>query len=202
MTRPMSDPREEKRELREIGHARRRSQPDKDRLSEEVCRKAMSLPEYVDARTVMCYVDIRDEVRTRPLLRAALDAGKRAVIPYCVAGDRLELFRMESLDELAVGTFGILEPADAWRDRDDRRVEAAELDLILLPGVAFDRRGGRIGHGKGYYDRLLERVRTDAATVALAFECQIFDEIPMQAHDVYMDMVITETAVYRRTDVA
>ena len=201
MTRPTSDPREEKRQLRELGHARRHSQPDKDRLSEEICRKAMSLPGYVDAQTVLCYVDIRDEVRTRPLLKAALDAGKRVVIPYCVAGDRLELFRMESFDELAAGTFGILEPADAWRDREDRRVEAAELDLIVVPGVAFDRRGGRIGHGKGYFDRLLERVRADAAMVAPAFECQIFDEIPMQSHDVYMDMVITETAVYRRSDV-
>ncbi|MEE8450645.1 MAG: 5-formyltetrahydrofolate cyclo-ligase [Thermoguttaceae bacterium] len=196
MTQPTSDPREGKRQIRAIGHARRRSQPDKDRLSGEICHKVLSLPEYVDARTVMCYVDVRDEVRTRPLLSAALNAGKRVVIPYCVAGDRLELFRMESLDELAVGTFGILEPTDAWRDREDRRVDPLELDLIVVPGVAFDRRGGRVGHGRGYYDRLLQQARPDTTLVALAFECQLVEEVPMQPHDVSMDMVVTETAIH------
>jgi len=196
MTRPTSDPREEKRQLRELGHARRHSQPDKDGLSEQICHKVMSLPEYVDALTVMCYVDIRDEVRTRPLLSAACDAGKRVVIPYCVAGERLELFRMESFDELAVRTFGILEPADAWRDREDRRVDPIDLDLIVVPGVAFDRRGGRVGHGKGYYDRLLEQARPDTTLVALAFDCQLVEQVPMQPHDAHMHMVVTETAVH------
>ncbi|HYW81319.1 MAG TPA: 5-formyltetrahydrofolate cyclo-ligase, partial [Thermoguttaceae bacterium] len=161
MTQSTNDPREEKRQLRAMGHARRRRQPDKDRLSEEICRRVMSLPEYVDAHTVMCYVDIRDEVRTRSLLAAALNAGKRTVIPYCVADGQLELFRMESFDELSVCTFGILEPTGAWRDRADRRVEPIELDLIVVPGVAFDGQGGRVGHGKGYYDRLLEQARPD-----------------------------------------
>jgi 5-formyltetrahydrofolate cyclo-ligase len=193
----MTDSVEEKRAIRELGHARRRGQADKDRLSEVICCKVMALPEYVDARTVMCYVDIRDEVRTRSLLRAALDAGKRVVIPYCVAGDQLELFRMESFDELAVHAFGILEPADVWRDRSDRRVAPAELDLIVVPGVAFDRRGGRVGHGKGYYDRLLEQTRPDTMLVALAFDCQLVQQVPMQSHDASMHMVVTEKTTYR-----
>ena len=199
MTRPTSNPRERKRQIRAIGHARRRTQPDKDRVSGEICCKVLSLPEYVDARTVMLYVDIRDEVRTRPLLSAALNAGKRVVIPYCVAGDQLALFHMESFDELATGTFGILEPADAWRDRKDRRVDPVELDLIVIPGVAFDHRGGRVGHGKGYYDRLLEQARPDTTLVALAFDCQMVDEVPMQSHDVFVDMIVTEAVVHQRT---
>ena len=77
-----------------------------------------------------------------------------------------------------------------------KRVEIEELDLIMVPGVAFDRRGGRSGHGKGYYDKLLEHARPDTPLVALAFECQMFDEVPMQDHDVFMDKVITEAAVY------
>ena len=71
-----------------------------------------------------------------------------------------------------------------------------EIDLIIVPGVAFDRRGGRTGHGKGYYDKLLEHARLDTPLVALAFECQMFDEIPMQEHDVFMDKVVTEKASY------
>ena len=67
---------------------------------------------------------------------------------------------------------------------------------MIVPGVAFDRDGGRLGHGFGYYDKLLNRARPDAPLVALAFECQLFPQIPMQAHDVFMDKVVTESAVY------
>jgi 5-formyltetrahydrofolate cyclo-ligase len=66
----------------------------------------------------------------------------------------------------------------------------------MVPGVAFDREGGRTGHGKGYYDKLLQHARPDAPLVALAFECQLFPEIPMQPHDIFMDAVVTEEAVY------
>ena len=192
----MRDPLEDKRQLRRLGHARRTEQPDKDRLSEVICRKVMTLPEYVDARTVMCYVDVRDEVRTCRLLTTALAGGKRVVVPYCLADDRLALFRMESFDELEVRTFGILEPTDAWRDRPDRRVESIELDLIVVPGIVFDRRGGRIGHGKGYYDRLLKQARPDATLVAIAFDCQLVDRVPMDSHDVAVDMIVTETTIH------
>ncbi len=73
-----------------------------------------------------------------------------------------------------------------------------ELDLILVPGVAFDARGGRTGHGKGYYDKLLENARLETPLVSLAFECQMFEEIPMQDHDIFMDKVVTESARLRR----
>jgi 5-formyltetrahydrofolate cyclo-ligase len=66
----------------------------------------------------------------------------------------------------------------------------------MVPGVAFDRMGARMGHGFGYYDRLLEHARPDTPLVALAFECQLFPSIPTQAHDIFMDQVITETTIY------
>jgi 5-formyltetrahydrofolate cyclo-ligase len=73
-----------------------------------------------------------------------------------------------------------------------------EIDLIVVPGVAFDRRGGRTGHGKGYYDKLLTHARRDTVLVAVAFECQVFSEVPMTERDVFMDRIVTEKAVYRR----
>ncbi len=184
-----------KAEIRKQANDNRRQQPDKERLSEAICARFASLPEYAAAGTVMFYVDVRSEVRTRQFLPTALAQGKRVVIPYCVA-DELELFRLESLDELAVATFGILEPKRDLRTLPQKRVEPEALDLVMVPGVAFDRQGGRTGHGKGYYDRLLERVRLDAPLIGIAFECQMFPEIPMLPHDIRMDKVITERAIY------
>ncbi len=156
----------------------------------------LALPEYQAAGTVLFYVDIRAEVRTRPALPAALQSGKRIVIPWCNEDGGLDLFPLESLDELDIGKFGVLEPRAELRTRRAKRVAPEEVDLVMVPGVAFDRRGGRLGHGKGYFDRLLKQVRADAPLVALAFECQMVDAIPMESHDVFMDKVVTEIAVY------
>ena len=125
----------------------------------------------------------------------ALASGKKIVVPYCVDGE-LELFHLEQNEELSVGMYQILEPKAELRAIASKRVPVLEIDLIIVPGVAFDSRGGRTGHGKGYYDKLLEHARPDTPLVALAFECQLFEEIPMQQHDVFMDKVITEKRVY------
>ena len=78
-----------------------------------------------------------------------------------------------------------------------KRLAPRDLDLIMVPGVAFDREGGRTGHGKGYYDKLLEHARLETPLVALAFECQLFPQIPCESHDIYMDKVVTELSVYQ-----
>ena len=91
---------------------------------------------------------------------------------------------------------GVLEPKQELRGRADRRIDPTELDLIVAPGLAFDRRGGRLGYGKGYYDRFLHQIRGDATKLAVCFECQLFPEIPVLPHDVRMDLVVTENAIY------
>ena len=105
---------------------------------------------------------------------------------------------MESLEEMVVGKWNILEPPkELWGDPAQGGGEAEELDFVMVPGVGFDRDGGRMGNGQGYYDRLLERARPDCPLVALCYESQLFDEILVAPHDVYMDYVVTEDAVYR-----
>lgn len=143
----------------------------------------------------MLYVGVRSEVGTRPFLLQAIAEGKRVVVPYCVGRD-LALFHLQGMEELAASGFGLFEPRPELRADPAKRVDPAELDLVMVPGVAFDRRGGRLGHGKGYYDRLLPRIRCDAPLIAVAFECQLFPEIPMLEHDVFMDRVITEKTIY------
>jgi 5-formyltetrahydrofolate cyclo-ligase len=181
--------------IRDQAHANRNQQANKDELSRHICRAFMALAEYAAARTIMFYVDVRSEVRTRHSLPDALASGKRIVVPYCV-NNELELFLLEGMDELAVGMYKILEPRPELRNLPEKSVVADELDLVMVPGVAFDKSGARMGHGFGYYDKLLQHARPDAPLVALAFECQMFPEIPTQAHDIFMDRIVTEKAIY------
>lgn len=191
------DPKALKAALREKARKARVAQPDKDALSTVILGKVLTSGEYARAKVVMFYVEAGSEVRTRHAIPAALDAGKTVVVPWCVVEtNTLELFRLTDVSELVEGAYRILEPRTDLRDLPDRRVRPDELDLVLVPGTAFDRSGGRMGQGKGYYDRLLEHARPDAPLVALAFDCQIVDAVPTDAHDVFMDKVVTESAEY------
>ncbi len=191
----LMDPQELKKSIREQAHANRQAQSEKEALSQKICETFAALAEFAAAKTVMVYIDVRTEVRTRHYLPALLNSGKRIVVPYCVDKE-LELFLLDDMDELAIGMYKILEPKTELRELAAKKVDVKELDLIMVPGVAFDRRGARMGHGFGYYDKLLEHARPDAPLVALAFECQLFPEIPTQAHDVFMDKIVTEQAIY------
>lgn len=190
------DPRTRKRAIRTQMRSIRPDPPQREERSARIWEKLLSLAEYQRAGTVMIYVDMPGEVRTQPYLPDVRRQGKQVVVPYC-DGEELGLFLLESSAELTPGTLGILEPSGALRALPAKQAEVSSLDLLVVPGVAFDRQGARLGHGKGYYDRLLRRVRSDALVAGVAFECQLVSDLPMLAHDVYMDKVITEEAVYR-----
>ena len=186
---------ERKNELRRQAHSSRNAQQNKDELSRRIVGAFMALPEYATAETVMFYIDVRSEVRTRNDLELALQSGKKIVVPWCNDNGELELFHLASMDELEPGMYRILEPKQELRRLPEKQVSVSELDLIMVPGVGFDERGGRMGHGKGYYDKLLEHARPDTPLIALAFECQMFEEIPVAEHDVFMDRIVTEERV-------
>jgi len=188
-----------KQELREAVRARRRAQVNGQKLSGRICRRLAALEEYRAADTVLFYVGVRSEVRTDVLLDEAWVAGKRVVVPFCDKG-RIEPLLATGWDDLVPRTFGIPEPAPHVRAQPERHIAPDRLDLVVVPGLAFDRRGDRLGRGKGYYDRLLHQVRPDTLLVALAFECQLVDLIPRLAHDVPMHRVVTERAVYERRE--
>jgi 5-formyltetrahydrofolate cyclo-ligase len=191
------DPQARKAAIREQARKNRVAQKEKDAVSRAIVSAFMDLPAYRAAKTVLFYVDAGSEVRTRQQLPDALAAGKRVVVPWCVVEtNQLELFLLEDMSELVEGAYRILEPKEELKRLPNKVVQPEALDLVMVPGTAFDPRGGRMGQGKGYYDRLLSRVRPDAPLVALAFECQMFDEIPVAGHDVFMDQVLTEKTVY------
>ena len=191
----MADP-STKTALREQARKARVAQPDKQATSGKILERVFALPAYQAAQCVMYYVDAGSEVRTRHHLPAALESGKSIVVPYCIVETTtLRLFRLESMEELVEGAYKILEPREELRELPAKQARPEELDLVLVPGTAFDRSGGRMGQGKGYYDRLLGDVRNDARLVALAFACQLVDRVPVDIHDVFMDLVVTEEEV-------
>jgi 5-formyltetrahydrofolate cyclo-ligase len=188
-----------KQQMRVEASQRRAKQPDAEPLSRRIFQQITALPEYARTRALMLYLDVRSEVRTRWFVPTAWAEGKRVVVPYCENG-QIELFPLQSFDDLLPATMGVLEPKPELRRRADRHVDPADLDLVITPGLAFDRRGGRLGYGKGYYDRFLHQIRTDATKLAVCFECQLFPQIPVLPHDIRMDLVVTESAVYPTND--
>ena len=189
-----------KAEQRQIAYAARNAQLDKDVVSAEICRRVVEQPWYQAARTVMWYLHCRSEVRTLPFVAAELNSGKHIVVPYCTVDaegrKQLGLWHLETLDELRPGMWNILEPPRQRWVEPAKQFRPEKLDVVIVPGVAFDRQGGRLGNGAGYYDRLLPKVRPDTVLAAVCYEAQLLPRIAMEAHDVFMDFVITEQAIY------
>ena len=186
--------------MRRAAYDARNAQPDKDPISEIAVARLMQLPEYQAARTILWYIDCRSELRTKHALPAALESGKQIIVPYCTVDEaganKLGLWRLERMEEMIVGKWKILEPPhDRWAEP-GKEFQAEQLDLVIVPGVGFSRDGGRMGNGQGYYDRLLTNVRPDCVLVGLCYESQLFDDLIMGPHDVFMDKVVTERATY------
>lgn len=188
------------RQRRKAYDARNR-QVDKDSLSRIVCAQFIAQPAYRQAKTVMWYIHCRSEVRTQAAILSELAAdNKRIVVPYCTKDEQghnqLGLWGVQDFAELIPGMWGIAEPPKQRWGEPGKEVAPEQLDCIMVPGVAFDRNGGRLGNGAGYYDRLLKKVRTDTVAVGVCFEAQLVEQVIMDADDVSMDIVITEKAVY------
>lgn len=185
----------EKERLRAEGLARRDAEPEREAKGEAIREYLRYLPIFGRARTVATYVGVKSEVPTLPLIEEMLAGRKRVLVPAVVGSD-VRLVRIDSTAELVAAPFGLLEPGAGIRDRLDRRAQPAEVDLFLVPGVVFDRKGGRIGYGKGFYDRILARARAGTPTVGLGFEAQVVPSIPMGPADIHIKHLVTERMVY------
>jgi 5-formyltetrahydrofolate cyclo-ligase len=162
------------------------------RLSDRITRRLLSSPEFQSAKVVASYVAKEDEAQTQSIIEEAVRMKKRVLVPRTdPATLSLNFSEITSLGELAVGTFGILEPPAGRRE-----VPLSDADLILVPVVAWDSKGNRVGYGKGYFDRELKS-RGDALVAGLAFEFQKHDIIPTNSEDVKLDMLVTESQAYR-----
>jgi 5-formyltetrahydrofolate cyclo-ligase len=147
--------------------------------------------EFAGAGVVAVYSPIHNEVDTKEVMLAALKSSKVLLFPK-VAGDALEFRSVSGPGDLREGAFGIQEPASGCPLRSPE-----EADLIVVPGIAFDTEGRRIGYGKGYYDKALHRLEGKGRLVAFCYDFQLVDRISGEPHDVLMDMIITERRVIR-----
>ena len=159
------------------------------RRSEAIRRKVFRLTAFRRAAVVCCYVALPYEVQTRRMIDAMLSQGKRVAVPVVHRrSKRMTLSELRDPErELSRGAFGVPEPAPEMR----RPVRLQDVDLALVPGIAFDRRGHRLGHGFGYFDRLLSRLPKTTPTIGLAFQFQLVDRLPVASHDHAVQKVLT-----------
>ena len=156
-----------------------------DNRSKQIISRLNGLEEFIEAINIHCYVSKNSEVDTQELFGLK---GKNFFIPY-VEDENIKYSRFDGFENLKKNAYGILEPVNPIS-------EETELDIIIIPGIAFDKKCNRIGYGKGYYDRFLAK-HGKTFKIGLAFECQIVDEISVEEYDVPVDVVVTENDVLR-----
>ena len=154
-----------------------------------IFKNFINLQEFKDAKAIFAYISEKREPDTVRIIQEALEMGKTVALPVSYDNGRMEPRVIKSLDELVIGKYGIPAPRN-----DAPLLREEDIDLIVVPGVTFDRKGFRLGRGGGYYDRFL--ANSSAFSVGLARECLI-REIPVQAHDMSVVCLVTEAGVYK-----
>jgi len=161
--------------------------------SKKIAERLFSLAEYRQAETIMYFLNFGKEVDTLAMVPASLAHGKRVVAPKTVHSER-RLILSEIVDpqrDLEPGRWGIPEP----KTERLRQVDAAAIDFVIVPGVAFDEQGHRLGYGGGYYDRFFAGLREGVPLVALTFDLQVVPEVPVDPWDRRVDLILTEERV-------
>lgn len=146
---------------------------------------------FSNCKNIFIYIGFGSEIDTKKYIEEFLKLGKNVLVPRIdMKIGLMECVKINSLSDLKVGNYDILEPID-----EIKAVDKKIIDLVIMPGVAFDITGGRIGYGGGYYDKFLEDIQNDVLKVALAYDFQVFEKLEIEEHDIKADMVITEKQV-------
>ena len=173
-----------KTELRTTLKLRRKNMSEDEVItkSAEICKKLIGTKEFQNAEIVMVYLSISNEVDTEYIIKSAISSGKTVLVPVTVGNDIIPCI-LENMENLKKGAFGIKEP-------EEKREWTEKIDLCVVPGLGFDKNGGRIGFGRGYYDRFLSDKQ--CKKVGIAYSNQIEKNVFAEDYDVFMDIVITE----------
>ncbi|MEA4826430.1 MAG: 5-formyltetrahydrofolate cyclo-ligase [Clostridium sp.] len=159
----------------------------KEVFDNNILDKILSSKEYKEAKTILVYVSFEGEVDTHKFIKYAIDDNKKVCVPKVMSKQEgMKAVNIGSFNDLKVGKYGILEPLDFSRE-----VQEKEIDLVIMPGVAFDKNGGRVGYGGAFYDRFLKKLIDKIPKIALAYDFQVFDKVPVEEHDEKIDRIIT-----------
>jgi len=173
-----------------------RKEKDKDFIkhnSDIITDKLLNLDCIKNAKNIMLYLDFNNEVSTDSLIKKLLNLGKIVSSPITLKEER-KLIPSQITDlknGIQYGTYNIREP----KPECSPAINIKDLDVVIVPAVAYDKNCYRLGYGGGFYDRFLENLRKDAVTIGIAFDLQIFDEVPKEAHDAQLDYIVTESRI-------
>jgi len=169
-----------------LSRLKTQKEEDRDRKSRAIKTKLFRTKVFKKAKNVMFYIALKTEVNTEEMIKEAKKIGKNVTVPVC-AGNRATLRPaiLEDNARLKKGPYGVAEPET------QRYIRLEDIDLVIVPGLAFDKKGRRLGRGKGCYDRFLKRLSKDTPAIGLAFDFQILPNVPSSPHDVNIRKVIS-----------
>lgn len=188
-----ADKKKKKDALRELARERKKTvlKEQEQKANEEIQLRLLQSPFFLEAESIFSYVSVEGEVDTKIILETALQMGKRVFVPRCIPGKErlMDAVEIHSMEELSIQYFGLLEPKQEIPASEERN-----FDLSLIPCVMADKRGGRLGHGAGYYDRFLAKAQ--GKKLCLCFSWYLTDKIPMEEMDIPMDALLTEEGYF------
>lgn len=164
--------------------------------SHEVAQLFLALPEYKKATTILTYLATRNEIETTTLIKNSWLQHKDILVPICQPSDKSIIpSKLVSFTDIITGHWNIPEP----RPETIQPVSSSKIDLVVLPGMAFDLQGNRIGYGAGYFDRFLLKIPADCPKIALTYDFQVVQSIVPEKHDIPVDIIVTESRIIRIT---
>ena len=190
---PDDDAAAAKRRLRALVLARRDALAGAQRLAagEALRARLVALPVVAQATTILCFASFRSEIDTAPLIGWCLEHGINVALPRIIGPRHMEAFAVtDTQADLIPGHHDIPEPREGLAP-----VDPATIDVVIVPGSAFDRKGGRMGYGGGFYDAFLRRLRPGARRIGIGFEAQLVEHVPREEHDLCVDLLVTEERV-------
>lgn len=169
---------------------------EKELMDNKIFNELINTDLYKRSINIFIYISFSNEINTRNIIEKAFKDKKNIFIPKVYKDDKLmKAIKLNSIDELKKNSMGILEPID-----DSNYIEKENIDLIVVPGVVFDKECNRIGYGGGYYDRYLKDIKSKKNKIALAYDLQIVDKIESEVHDIKVDYIITNTRALKNTN--
>ena len=179
-----------KNELRKLYREKRKNLIDKDLKDRLICECFINSKLYENAQTLLCYAALKDEINTDRIIERALKDGKKVALPRCSdLNGNMDFYYIKSLSDLSVGAFGIREPDPTACEK----VQDFSDCVCLVPALAFDKSGYRLGYGKGYYDRFMKKFII--ITVGLCYNESLRDTLPVEKHDESVDYIATESEI-------